>query len=89
MQIELDPLNREGKALDGSFGGRRKRRVHYQDQDYLETKTIHPGIIKEDIPIPQPAPRRIPKAEKLLAIIMAPNDPQTARTRGLVGKPLL
>ena len=89
LRIELDPLNREGKALNGSFGGRRKRRVHYQDQDHLERKTTHPGIVKEDIPIPQPAPRRIAKVEKLLAIIMAPNDPQTARTRGLVGKPLL
>ena len=89
MRIELDPLNREGKALNRSFGGRRKRGVHYQDQDHLERKAIHPGIVKEDIRIPQPAPRRIPRAEKLLAIIMAPNDPQTARTRGLVGKPLL
>jgi hypothetical protein len=89
LQIELDPLNREGKALNASFGGRRKKRVHYQDQDHLEGKSTHPGIVKEDIPIPQPAPRRIPRAEKLLAIIMAPNDPQMARTRGLVGKPLL
>ena len=89
MQIELDPLNREGKALRGSFGGRRKKGVHYQDQDHIERKTIHPGIVKEDIPIPQPAPRRIPKAEKLLAIIMALSNPQMARTRGLVGKPLL
>jgi hypothetical protein len=91
LQIELDPLNREGKALNGSFSKRRKKRVHYQDQDqdHLERKTTHPGIVKEDIPIPQPGPRRIAKVEKLLAIIMAPNDPQTARTRGLVGKPLL
>jgi hypothetical protein len=89
LRIELDPLTREGKVLTGSFGGRRKRRVHYQDQDHLERKTSHPGIAKEDIPIPQPAPRRIPKAEKLLAIIMAPNDLQMARTKGLVGKPLL
>jgi hypothetical protein len=89
LRIELDPLNREGQALNGGLGGRRKKRVHYQDQDPLERTVTHPGIAKEDIPIPQPAPRRIAKFEKLLAIIMAPNDPQTARTRGLVGKPLL
>ena len=89
MQIELDPLNHEGQALSGGVGGRRKKRVHYQDQDLSEREITNPGIAKEDIPIPQPAPRRIAKLEKLLAIIMAPNDPQTARTRGLVGKPLL
>jgi hypothetical protein len=55
----------------------------------LERKIANPGIVKEDIFIPQPAPRRIAKFERLLAIIMAPNDPQTARTRGLVGRPLL
>ena len=87
--IELDPLNREGQALNGGLGGRRKKRVHYRDQDYLERKVTSPGIVKEDIIIPRPAPRRIAKLEKLLAIIMAPSDPQTARTRGLVGKPLL
>ena len=89
LQIELDPLTREGQALNGGVGGRRKKRVRYQDQGHLEEKTTHPGLAKEDIPIPQPAPRRIAKFEKLLAIIMAPSDPQTARTRGLVGKPLL
>jgi hypothetical protein len=89
LRIELDPLNREGQALNDGLGGRRKKKVHYQDQDHLERKIINPGIAKEDIVIPQPAPRRIAKFEKLLAIIMAPNDPQMARTRGLVGKPLL
>jgi hypothetical protein len=89
LRIELDPLNREGQALNGGPGGRRKKRVHYTEQDHLERKITNPGIVKEDIFIPQPSPRRIAKFEKLLAIIMAPNDPQTARTRGLVGRPLL
>ena len=88
LRIELHPLNREGQALNGGVGGRKKR-VHYRDQDHLERRVINPGIRKEDIFIPEPAPRRIAKFEKFLAIIMAPNDPQTARTRGLVGKPLL
>jgi hypothetical protein len=88
LRIELDPLNEQGKALDGG-GGRKQRRVHYRDEDHLSKKVIHPGIDKEAIPIPKAAPRRIRKFERLLAILMAPNDPQTAKTKGLVGKPLL
>ena len=88
--IELDPLTREGQRLKSSGrGGGRKKRVGFRDQEHFESKDTVPGIDKEAISIPEPPPRQIPKAEKLLALIMAPNDPQTARTKGLVGKPLL
>jgi hypothetical protein len=63
--------------------------VHYQDQDHLERKTTNPGIDKEAIRIPEPAQRRIFVLEKYLAYIMAPGNRETARKRGLVGKPLL
>ena len=88
--IELDPLTREGQRLKGSGrGGGRKKRVGFRDQDHLESRDTAPDIDKEAIFVPDPPPRHIPKAEKLLALIMAPNDPQNARTKGLVGKPLL
>ena len=87
-QIELDPLNSQGNRLNGHGGGRRKK-VTFRRQDHLERKNTQPGIDKEAIFIPEPPPRHISTAEKVLAITMAPGDPQTARSRGLVGKPLL
>lgn len=90
LQIELDPLTREGQRLKGSgHGGGRKKRVGFREQHHHERHHGPPGIDKEAIFIPEPPPRHITKTEKLLALIMAPNDPQQARTKGLVGKPLL
>jgi sugar porter (SP) family MFS transporter len=87
LNIELDPLNREGHQLNGhTREPGRKRKVQFS---HPNPRISHPGIAKEEIPIPEPPQRHISKPEKLLAIIMAPNDPHTARTRGLVGKPLL
>lgn len=87
LNIELDPLNREGHQLNGHpREAGRKKKVQFS---HSKSRFIHPGIAKEEIPIPEPPQRHISKPEKLLAIIMAPNDPDTARTRGLVGKPLL
>jgi hypothetical protein len=88
LRIQLQPLNTEGRTLNG-HGGKNKKRVHYQDQDHLERKITNPGIDKEAITIPEPAQRPISVAEKYLAYIMAPNDRETARRRGLTGKPLL
>ena len=88
LRIQLQPLNTEGKTLNG-HGGKNKKRVHYQDQDHLERKITGPGIDKEAIKIPEPAQRRISVCEKYLAYTMAPNDRETGRKRGLVGKPLL
>lgn len=87
LNIELDPLNREGHQLNGhTHKPGRKRKVQFK---HPNPSTSHPGIAKEEIPIPEPPQRHVSRLEKLLAIIMAPNDPYTARTRGLVGKPLL
>lgn len=88
MRIQLQPLTNEGRTIDG-HGGRNKKRVHYHDQGHLERKTTHPGIDKEAIRIPEPAQRPISVFEKYFAYIMAPGDRETARRRGLVGKPLL
>ena len=91
-RIELDPLTRGGQRLKGSgrgHGGGRKKRVGFRDQDHPERGQPSLGIDKEAIFIPEPPPRHITNTEKLLALIMAPNDPQEARTKGLVGKPLL
>lgn len=91
LRIELDPLTREGQSIKtqrhGQGGGRRKR-VDFHP-DHLEKNHSAGGIEKENIYIPVPPPRHIGKIERLLALAMAPNDPQTARSKGLVGKPLL
>jgi Sugar (and other) transporter len=87
--IELDPLNTQGQRLNRGHGGGRKQKATFRRQDHLQRNNTHPGIDKEAIFIPDPPPRLISKSERLLAIIMAPGDPQTARTKGLVGKPLL
>lgn len=88
LRIQLQPLNSEGRTLSG-HGGKNKKRVHYQDQDHLEGKITNPGTDKEAIVVPEPAQRQISVFEKYLAYVMAPNDRETARKRGLVGKPLL
>lgn len=89
-QIELGPLTSEGQRPTGSGqGGGRKKKVTFRHHGHLEKKIHNPGIDKEAIFIPEPPPRRVGKAETLLALIMAPGDPQTARVKGLVGKPLL
>lgn len=90
LRIELDPLNSEGQRLNGlGHGGGRRKKVTFEPQNHLGRQSHNSLIDKESIFIPEPLPRRISKVEKLLAIIMAPNDPQTARSKGLVGKPLL
>jgi hypothetical protein len=92
LRIQLHPLNPEGKTISGHVGRRKekkKKRVRYQDQAHSEGKIPNPGLDKEAIRIPEPAERRISVFEKYLAYIMAPSDRETARKRGLVGKPLL
>ncbi|RMZ75121.1 hypothetical protein DV737_g5440, partial [Chaetothyriales sp. CBS 132003] len=85
-RVELDSLNAQGHVLaSGLGGGRRRRKVAF---DPLTRGQIS-GVSKEAIAIPTPAPRFITRAEKILAIIMSPGDVQTARGKGLVGKPLL
>ncbi len=89
LRIELDPLNSEGRNLKNRGHGGGRAKVTFRHQDHSQTKEINAGVDKEAITIPNPAPRQISRAEKVLALIMEPSDPQNARTRGLVGKPLL
>ena len=65
------------------------KRVRYK-QDEDQEKGPESGLIrsKEDIPIPTPLRRRISKAERLIAIVMAPND-GPSRMHGLHGKKLV
>lgn len=90
LRIELDPLTRGGQRLraHGHGGGRKNKRVGFHP-DHLDHPPSSGALDKEAIYIPEPPPRRIPIFEKLLALIMAPNNPESARTKGLVGKPLL
>lgn len=92
LRIELDPLNSQGRNLKGQGrGGGRGKKVafKYQDHPGHTHNESGQGIDKEAIHIPNPPPRRISTSEKILALIMAPTDPQTAKSRGLVGQPLL
>jgi hypothetical protein len=92
LRIELDPLTRGGRRLNGvgrGHGGGRKKKVGFQGADDPDHDKSAGGLDKEAIHIPEPGPRRIGRFETLLALIMAPSDPAEARAKGLVGKPLL
>ncbi|KAF2736863.1 MFS monosaccharide transporter-like protein [Polyplosphaeria fusca] len=68
---------------------RRQKRVRYQSQEELTEKAGRSGKIrKEDIEIPDPGPRTISRAEKILARVMAPSD-GPSRIHGLHGKKLI
>jgi len=91
---EEDPLSirlqetLESQGIGGpSRRGSRPKRVHYQDNyDGAEPKSYHPGIVKEEITIPEPGPRYIGRAEHILAAIMSGGERQM---HGLTGKPLV
>ncbi|KAJ5928023.1 Mitochondrial substrate/solute carrier [Penicillium verhagenii] len=76
--LERDVLVRKG-------GRKSSKRVHYP-QDCSKTDS---DILKENIKIPSPSPRRISQIERLLATVMSPSNRQNAQIHGLVGKPLL
>jgi len=65
---------------------RHQKRARFASSQDLE-KSSH-GLRLEDIEIPDPGPRTISRAEKLLAAIMAPND-GPSRIHGLHGKKLM
>lgn len=68
---------------------RQQKRVRYQSQDDTDEKAGGSRKLrKEDIEIPNPGPRTISKAERILATIMAPND-GPSRMHGLHGKKLM
>ena len=87
-QLVDDPLQaRLKKSLGQRLLGRGHRKhaqVHYPS-DLGETRS---GIDKEKIKVPSPQPRRISRAERILATIMSPRG-QNGHMHGLVGKPLL
>lgn len=91
LHIELNPLDSQGRSVEKNTGrgGVRGKKVSFKDADNTEGDDEHFGTGKESIYIPSPPPRQIPVVEKILAVIMAPNDIKTAKSRGLVGKPLL
>jgi len=87
-----DPLRIQLPAYLGDqvFGGssRRptRRKVRYNDSEAVERKEYHPGLAKEEIEIPNPAPRYITRGEHILASIMSGGERQM---HGLTGKPLV
>ena len=95
LAAEEDPLHiqiRESfDEASGSHarGGRQhKRSVRYIQQDHLQRKNTNPGIDKEAIEIPEPQPRYISRAEKVVAVIMTGNR-EASQMHGLTGKALL
>lgn len=87
LASEEDPLRirlRKSEDDGGQEPQSRTKRVHYSDETYMKGE-----LEKEAIDIPNITRRRVSRAHCILAIMMSPNDMSTARTRGLVGKPLL
>ncbi|KAJ4369745.1 Ribulose bisphosphate carboxylase large chain [Neocucurbitaria cava] len=86
-----DPLRiRLRESLEGSQPPRHRKqqkRARFQSQDDFHEKESS-GIRKEDIEVPDPGPRTISKAERIIAAIMAPND-RPSRIHGLHGKKLI
>ncbi|KAF2274174.1 MFS monosaccharide transporter-like protein [Westerdykella ornata] len=85
-----DPLSiRLRESIEGtrsSNHGRPQKRVRYQDDGEPAEKPR--SLRKEDIEIPDPGPRVISRAERLLAAIMSPRD-GPSRMHGLHGKKLI
>ncbi|PWY78391.1 MFS monosaccharide transporter [Aspergillus sclerotioniger CBS 115572] len=80
----INSLDRErSDRVNSSVRVESQKRVRYPDRPV----TGEDG--SEKIEIPCPPPRKISRAERLLAIIMSPNSRQNAQIHGLVGKPLL
>jgi hypothetical protein len=68
----------------------KKKRVHYNPEEVDGENEKQTGVVrrKEDIPIPNPPPRKIPAGERLLVLIMARGD-GPSRLHGLHGKKLM
>jgi len=88
-----DPLQLRLRASldEQGFGGSRRhtphKKVRYQPEfQDVEDKAFHPGLVKEEIEIPRPAPRYITRAEHIIAAIMSGGERQM---HGLTGKPLV
>ncbi|KNG50339.1 high affinity glucose transporter [Stemphylium lycopersici] len=82
-----DPLRlRLEEGHSPSKPRRHQKRARFASHDFHEKGAR--GLRLEDIEIPDPGPRTISKAEKILASIMAPND-GPSRIHGLHGKKLM
>ncbi|KUJ08630.1 uncharacterized protein LY89DRAFT_711641 [Mollisia scopiformis] len=96
LQIDAeDPLHSKLRASleEQVFGGSsrrtpRQKQVRYQEdpEDDTEEEKHNRGVVKEDIRIPEPAPRYISRVEHILAAIMSGGERQM---HGLTGKPLV
>jgi hypothetical protein len=85
LQIRLiESSDRGGSRPAGSRArAKQAKRVHYQNEQSASEFDL------EKIELPQLPPRKISRLERFLAVIMSPGNRQSARTHGLVGKPLL
>ena len=89
-----DPLKirlRESLDREVFWGSSRRhtrpKRAKFQDDSFHnELKDNHAGFAKEDIEIPSPGPRKISRAENIIASIMAGGERQM---HGLTGRPLV
>lgn len=89
-----DPLHDKLRSSleEGIFAGSSRRhsrpkKVRYQSKSpNAERKSYHPGLVKEEIQIPNPGPRYITRAENIIAIIMSGGERQM---HGLTGKALV
>jgi hypothetical protein len=79
-------LRRSLEAGHSSRPRQKQKRARFASQD-LHEKPSH-RLRLEDIEIPDPGPRTISAAEKILAAVMAPND-RPSRIHGLHGKKLM
>ncbi|KAF2397212.1 hypothetical protein EJ06DRAFT_559327 [Trichodelitschia bisporula] len=89
LRIRLRASLEEGLPRNGNRRSHRPKRVHYSaDVEDRAEKCSGVAKRKEDIPIPNPPPRKISFGERLLVSIMAPND-GPSRIHGLHGKKLI
>jgi hypothetical protein len=74
----------------GKRASRKPKHVHYLSDENDSGNEKQSGVVKrkEDIPIPNPAPKKISRGERFLVLLMAPND-GPSRIHGLHGKKLM
>ena len=87
LQIKLRASLDEQLFGSASRRPSRPKRVRYQeDLEDRDGKEDQPGLVKEEIEIPSPAPRYITRAEHIIAAIMSGGERQM---HGLTGRPLV
>jgi hypothetical protein len=87
LQIKLrESLDEEVFGTAGRRGSRAKRVRYREDFDHSQHRDNNRGVVKEEIPIPSPGPRKITRAEHYIATMMSGGERQM---HGLTGKPLV